>query len=83
MNAVFAKVPGIEKTAYPEFIKLEQSKQLVNLDIESDEIIASMSSEIYIQGNLVQKQSLEIVNIETDLEYNEEFYEYLTYSHER
>ena len=82
MNAIFAKVPGIEKTAYPEFMKIEQSKQLVNLDIGQNEIIASMSSEIYVQGNLAQKQSIEIIDIETDLEDNEEFYEYLTYSHE-
>lgn len=82
MNTVFAKIPGIEKTVYPEFMKLEQSKQLVNLDMEQNEIIASMSSEIYIQGNLAQKQSIEIIEIETDLEDNEEFYEYLTYSHE-
>lgn len=82
MNTVFAKIPGIEKTVYPEFMKFEQSKQLVNLDIEQNEIIASMSSEIYIQGNLAQKQSMEIIDIETDLEDNEEFYEYLTYSHE-
>ena len=83
MNAVFAKIPGIEKTVYPEFIKFEQSKQLVNLDLEQNEIIASMNSEIYIQGNLAQKQSMEIIDIETDLEDNEEFYEYLTYSHEQ
>ncbi len=82
MNTVFAKVPGIEKTVYPEFMKLEQGKQLVNLDLEQNEIIASMNSEIYIQGNLAQKQSMEIIDIETDLEDNEEFYEYLTYSHE-
>ena len=63
-------------------MKLEQSKQLVNLDIKQNEIIASMCSEIYIQGNLAQKQSMEIIDIETDLEDNEEFYEYLTYSHE-
>ena len=55
MNTVFAKVPGIEKTVYPEFIKLEQGKQLVNLDTEPDEIIATLSSEIHIQGNLMQK----------------------------
>ena len=82
MNTVFAKVPGIEKTVYPEFMKLEQDKQLVNLNLEPDEIIASMSSEMYIQGNLVQKQSIEIIDIETDLDDNEEFYEYLNYSYE-
>ena len=54
MNTVFAKIPGIEKTVYPEFMKLEQSKQLVNLDIKQNEIIASMCSEIYIQGNLAK-----------------------------
>ncbi len=82
MDAVFAKISGIEKTVYPEFMKIEQGKQLVKLDIEQDEIIASMSSEIYMQGNLAQKQSMEIISIETGLDDNEEFYEYLTYSHE-
>ncbi|NOQ24280.1 MAG: hypothetical protein GQ564_02860 [Bacteroidales bacterium] len=83
MNTAYAKIPGIEETVYPEFMKIEQGKQLVNLDIEQDEVLASMSSEIYMQGNLVQEQSMEIIDIKTDLEDNEKFYEYLSYSHEQ
>lgn len=41
-----------------------------------------MRPEMYIQGNLVQKQFVEIIEIETDLEVNEEFYVCLNYSYE-
>jgi len=41
-----------------------------------------MNAEIYSQGNLMKKQSIEIINIETCLEDREEFYEYLDYLHE-
>ncbi|HYX09826.1 MAG TPA: hypothetical protein VE912_24060 [Bacteroidales bacterium] len=79
MKLVYAKIPGIEKTVYPEFMKLEQSKQLVNLNIEGNEILTSINSEMYVQGNIVQKQSMEVVQIESDLDDNEEFDEYLEF----
>jgi len=83
MTTFIITVSGIENTVYTEFMKLEQDKQLVNFKLEPNEIIASMSSEIFMQGNLVQSQSMEIVSIESELEDNNEFYEYLTYSHEQ
>jgi len=83
MDVYIASIPGLEKTIYPEFSKFEQSKQLANLSLQPNEIIVSTTSEIYMQGNLAQKQSMEIINIETDLVDNEEFYEYLTFLHEQ
>ncbi len=82
MNASIIQVDGIEKTVYPDFMRFEQNRQLVNLGLAQCEIIAEMNSEIYLQGNLVQKQSMEIIEIETNLEDNVEFYEYFTYSYE-
>lgn len=83
MDVYIASIPGLEKTVFPEFSKFEQSKQLANLSLQPNEFIVSTTSEIYMQENLAQKQSMEIINIETDLDDNEEFYEYLTYSHEQ
>ena len=58
----------------------KQSKQFVGLDFRSDEAFASMQSEIIKQGSVAQKQTMEVIQIETDLDETCEFDEYLTYS---
>ncbi len=75
-------IPGIENTAYPAYVKEEQAKQITKLELNANELVACTSSGISVNGNVIQRQSMEMVNIETGLENKEEFYKYLAFSYE-